>query len=244
MPFGINFQFAEVSWIQFAVTLIAGMAVIIGGSLYFGMLKIFGKELKPYMTARLKKQSIFQIYSINNNVSLEFAKQERGGGFKLLDKKGKETSDNIIIPRSTYSVEGTQTALAYDLFPPLHSDFIEGLNKLKELGYKTISELEKDIKGGKRKSEDEFFKNYTNDSFIKLFHSTRQKYSLSITLDDVLKFLDRHSSQNFSESLATRDTNAMKKKVRENPAKKYAFIVCGLWVLGLLFILGYKVIYG
>lgn len=278
MVFGLSFEFPQISFMQFVITMMSGIIMVIGGGIYFGALKLFGKEMQPYMTARMQKYAIFQIYSIGNLLRFEFARAELGGGFrlhvsllkraggfwkkadkaisKILSKITKQqmgvqdkievienNASQLTIPRSTYKVEGVTTVLAYEVYPTLHNDLIEGIRVLKAQGYDNISQLEDDIVTMAVDPDSVMFKNYTYDNFVKLYHATEKKFSLRITVDDVIRFLDKNSNQNFSESLATKDTNAMKIKQRDNPARKYAFYAVLLWTAGLLAILAYKVVY-
>lgn len=317
--FGLSFEFPQVSFIQFIVTLVGGMIAIIGMGIYLGVIGYFGKEMKPYMDAKLRHFSIFQIYSLGNSLRLEFAKQEKGGGFRLLKKVGKQKNlmrinkrfiafaalitvgitavgiiaiimgganfsyvllfvglfivvgttlgvyvaprflssrraaadlrsktenetDALIIPPSTYNVEGVTTVLAFEIYPELHEDLLAGVRTLKEKEYTTISELKEAITSGAINKTDILFGDYTYDKFLKLYNAAAEKLSFSITVDDILKFLEKHSSQRFSESLSTRITNTEVKKKRDNWAKKYGFYIVLIWAVGLLLILAYKVI--
>ena len=233
---GIGLTFPSISFTVFLVTLLVGMVVIIALSIMLGTILFFGKELKPYKTAKLKKQAMFQIYSIDHSLRLEPVKEIIGGGFKQLKEHAK-----AIFPRSTYTVDGVKTVLLYDLFPEQNPDIIEGLELLTKRNITTLNALEEHV--DKLGREDEIFiKDYTYSDFIKILSEVQNKYTIEITVSDVIDFLDKHSNQHFSKSLAQRDINQAKKKRTDPAAKKYAFYIIMAWVGVLLGILVYKVV--
>ena len=66
---------------------------------------------------------------------------------------------NLIMPKSTYSINGVTTIPLWDLHPQLHTDLLEGVKVLISKDIKTLEDLKIYIEN-KENAEQNMFKNY------------------------------------------------------------------------------------
>ena len=145
---------------------------------------------------------------------------------------------NLIMPKSTYSINGVNTIPLWDLHPQLHTDVLEGVKVLISQGIKTLEQFTEFI-SEKDNVEQILFKNYSYRTFYDLYMGVRQKYNMTVTTDDVANFIGKQFDKNFRESIEAKDFNAMQKSKAEGK-----FIVYGyLAIILAIIIIGIKILY-
>jgi hypothetical protein len=145
---------------------------------------------------------------------------------------------NLIMPKSTYSINGVNTIPLWDLHPQLHADLIEGVKILVENGISTLEDLTEFVTD-KQQAELILFKNYSYRTFLDLYLGVRQKYNVSVTTNDVSNFIGKEFDKNYRESIEAKDFNAMQKGKTDSKLMYYGYAAILLTIL----IVGFKVIY-
>lgn len=213
------------------------------------------------------KVALFEIFSLTNSISLEEARKEVGDGYRIfvpstVDMPTKNVGifkkiinymlardvsysvkkvnriQNLIMPKSSYSINGVNTILLWDLHPQLHIDVLEGIKTLVEKDIKTLSKLKEFISDPIR-AENNLFKNYSYRTFYEIYLGVRQKYNVCITTDDVANFIGKQFDKNFRESIEAKDFNAMQAQKTDNKFLYYGYIAIILAIV----IVGFKVIW-
>ncbi len=161
--------------------------------------------------------------------------QSSGGAYGVTKIKRIQ---NLIMPKSTYSINGVNTIPLWDLHPQLHVDLLEGVKILISKDIKTLSAFTEYVKD-KNNAEQNMFKNYSYRTFYDLYLGVRQKYNITVTTDDVANFIGKQFDKNFRESIEAKDFNAMQKSKTENKYSLYGYVAIILTVI----IIGFKVIY-
>lgn len=212
--------------------------------------------------------AVFEIFSLTNSVSLEEARKEVGDGFRLytpstvnmpVKKVGRfqkfidyfsgnktpsygvtkiKRIQNLIMPKSTYSINGVTTIPLWDLHPQLHTDILEGVKILISNGITTLADF-KEFVSDKDNANQIMFKNYSYQKFMDLYLGARQKFNVVVTTDDVANFIGKQFDKNFRESIEAKDYNAMIKNKTESKVMMYGYIAIILTIV----IVGFKVIY-
>jgi hypothetical protein len=149
---------------------------------------------------------------------------------------------NLIMPKSTYSINGVATIPLWDLHPQLHTDLLEGVKILINNGITTLHEFTEFV-AEKENAEQNMFKNYSYRTFYDLYLGVRQKYNIVVTTDDVANFIGKQFDKNFRESIEAKDFNAMQKGKMENKYIYYGYIIIGIAVIGVVFKIIYTTIY-
>lgn len=145
---------------------------------------------------------------------------------------------NLIMPKSTYSINGVNTIPIWDLHPQLHTDLLEGVKTLISNGITTLKDLEEFV-SIKDNAEQNLFKNYSYRTFYDLYMGVRQKYNIIVTTDDVANFIGKQFDKNFRESIEAKDFNAMQAQKTDNKFLYYGYLAIILAIV----IIGFKVIY-
>jgi len=145
---------------------------------------------------------------------------------------------NLIMPKSTYSINGVNTIPLWDLHPQLHADVLEGVKTLVDNNIKTLKQLEEYIKEYTN-AEKILFKNYSYRTFYELYRGVRQKYNVIVTTDDVANFIGKQFDKNFRESIEAKDFNAMQAQKTDNRYLTYGYLAIILTII----IVGFKVIW-
>ena len=213
------------------------------------------------------KVALFEIFSLTNSISLEEARKETGDGYRLfvptkVDMPTKKVGSfkkiinylfardagysvkkvnrvqNLIMPKSSYSINGVNTILLWDLHPQLHIDVLEGVKTLVEKNIKTLKQLKEYVSDPMR-AENNLFKNYSYRTFYEMYLGVRQKYNIQVTTDDVANFIGKQFDKNFRESIEAKDFNAMQAQKTDNRYLTYGYIAIILAIV----IVGFKVIY-
>lgn len=236
--FGLSLDFPPVSFVTFVATIIIGMLGIIALGSYISMVKLFGKEYDPYFNARLSfgKKSIIQVYEIDNNMHLEYAERKQGGVFISQLEPG---ITEMVSPKSVYSVEGVNTMLGYNVFPPLNPQLKTDMKALIDQGITSNAQLEKELNSGKYDAKT----NLLFKDFIRRYEEVKKKYSIRVTVDDVLKFLEKNTSLTSIDSISQKIVNKAAHKKIDSELLKKAVMLAFIWVIGLVFILVYTVVY-
>jgi len=152
-------------------------------------------------------------------------------------EKVKRTQ-NLIMPKSSYSINGVNTILLWDLHPQLHTDLLEGVKILIANKITTLRELE-EFASDKDNAEQILFKNYSYRTFLDLYLSVKQKYYVNITTDDVANFIGKQFDKNFRESIEAKDFNMQQASKTDNKYLIYGYIAIILAIV----IVGFKVIW-
>lgn len=147
-------------------------------------------------------------------------------------------TQSLIMPKSTYSINGVNTIPLWDLHPQLHVDVLEGLKILIEQNIKTLTEFEEKI-SNPIEAEKILFKSYTYRSFYDLYLGVRQKYNVVVTTDDVANFIGKQFDKNFRESIEAKDFNAMQAQKTDNRYLTYGYIAIILAIV----IVGFKIVW-
>ncbi len=145
---------------------------------------------------------------------------------------------NLIMPKSTYSINGVTTIPLWDLHPQLHTDLLEGVKVLVSQGLISLTDL-KEFCSDKHQAEQILFKNYSYRTFLDLYLGAKQKFSVTVTTDDVVNFIGKQFDKNYRESIEAKDFNAMQKSKIDNKYTLYGWIAIILTIL----IVGFKIVY-
>ena len=188
-------------------------------------------------TAVAKKESRFEKF-----YNYLFARNLKSKSISYDMQKVKRTQ-NLIMPKSTYSINGVNTIPLWDLHPQLHTDVLEGLKILTSQGILTLQELEEFV-SDKDNAEQKMFKNYSYRTFLDLYLSVRQKYNIVVTTDDVVNFIGKQFDKNYRESIEAKDFNVMQKKKTDSKTTTYGYIaiILAIVIVGIIRI--YKTIWG
>jgi hypothetical protein len=160
---------------------------------------------------------------------------------KVVDKyeiKRINRVQNLVMPKSTYSINGVCTIPLWDLHPQLHIDLLEGIKVLISKDIKTLTQLTEFCEV-RENAEETMFKNYNYRTFLDLYLSVRQKYNISISTNDVINFIGKQFDKNFRESIEAKDFNVLQKGRTENKYILYGYVAIILTIL----IIGVKVLY-
>lgn len=187
---------------------------------FFGKIIGFFGKIKDYVLARNIQNNDIQKYEIKKISRVQ----------------------NLIMPKSTYIINGVRTIPLWDLHPPLHTDVLEGLKVLITQNIKTLEELEKFI-SNKKNAENKMFKNYSYRTFYELYLGVRQKYHIQVTTDDVANFIGKQFDKNFRESIEAKDYNAMQKSKTESKNMVWGYVAIILTILIVGFIKIYPLIF-
>lgn len=167
-----------------------------------------------------------------------FAKRLKISETNEYEVKKVKRVQNLIMPKSTYSINGVNTIPLWDLHPQLHTDILEGVKTLIDNDIKILAELE-DFVSNPDDANKILFKEYTYRTFLDLYLGARQKFSVNITTDDVANFIGGNFDKNFRESIEAKDFNsAMQSKV-DNSYLKWGYLAIILAIV----IVGIKIIY-
>jgi len=150
---------------------------------------------------------------------------------------------NLIMPKSTYSINSVNTIPLWDLHPQLHVDILEGVRTLVEKDMKTLKELEEFV-SEPADANKILFKDYTYKTFYDLYLGARQKFFVNITTDDVTNFIGRQFDKNFRESIEAKDFNAQMQQKTDNSYLKWGYAAIILTILIIGFIKIYNTIWG
>ncbi len=145
---------------------------------------------------------------------------------------------NLIMPKSTYSINGVNTIPIWDLHPQLHTDLLEGVKVLIANGITTLKDLEEYV-SVKDNAEQNMFKNYSYRTFLDLYLGVKQKYLVSVTTDDIVNLVGKNFDKNFRESIEAKDFNAQMQQKTDNRYLTYGYIAIVLAII----IVGFKVIW-
>lgn len=145
---------------------------------------------------------------------------------------------NLIMPKSTYSINGVNTIPLWDLHPQLHTDILEGVKTLVDKDIKTLDEL-RDFVSEPDDANKILFKDYTYRTFLDLYLGARQKFSVEITTDDVANFIGHQFDKNFRESIEAKDFNAAMQQKTDSSYLKWGYLAIILAIV----IVGFKVCY-
>ena len=227
--------------------------------LYTVMIWVFGDAGKKYFQARLKAFSddsvaLLNIFDLDYNIWLSFAKQLTGGVYENTEKVGEK-----VLPRSVYSINGVSNVLVWDIHPKLHGDLIAGLKKLQGMGCHTLNQLKEAAEGeygdtvlfevqqpstiiGKMRKKviGAQPKVYTYKAFYDLVSKTKQKYEVAVTIDDVINFIEKSFDKNYRESIEAQMINKQIQSQASDKYTKYAFMIIGIIVLGLMIVFVWK----
>lgn len=216
--------------------------------------------------------ALFQIFSLTNNVTLEEARKEKGDGYKLYTPTQIEISakkvgklekiynymfrvksktpvvrtnrvQNLILPKSTYSINGVNTIPLIDFHPVPHADIIEGLQILIEKGIKNLEDFSEFVKE-KDNAEQIMFKDYSYRTFYELYLSFKQKYDVKVTTDDVINFIGKNFDKGFRETIENQEF-ILQQVTKKNGDKwtKWGWICLFLVILAISFKIIYTTIY-
>jgi len=150
---------------------------------------------------------------------------------------------NLIMPKSTYSINGVNTIPLWDLHPQLHVDVLEGLKVLIQQDIKTLKQFTEFIQN-KDNAEKNMFKNYSYRTFYDLFLEVRQKFQVNIYTNDIVGFVGSNFDKNYRESIESKDFNALQAKKQEGKIVLYGYIIIGIIVAAVAFKIVYRTIYG
>lgn len=145
---------------------------------------------------------------------------------------------NLIMPKSTYGINGVTTIPLWDLHPQLHVDLLEGVQILISKDITTLADF-KNFISIRENAEQNMFKNYSYRTFYDLYLGVRQKYNVCVTTDDVANFIGKQFDKNFRESIEAKDFNQAQKSKTDNKYTLYGYIAVILTIV----IVGFKVIY-
>ncbi len=150
---------------------------------------------------------------------------------------------NLIMPKSTYSINSVNTIPLWDLHPQLHTDILEGVKTLVDNGIGTLKELEEFVSNPEDANEI-LFKNYTYRTFLDLYLGARQKFYVNVTTDDVANFIGANFDKNFRESIEAKDFNSAMQSKTDNSYLKWGYLAIIITILIVGFIKIYNTIWG
>lgn len=149
---------------------------------------------------------------------------------------------NLIMPKSTYSINGVNTVPLWDLHPQLHKDILEGIKILVSQDIKTLSQFTEFVQN-KDNAERPMFKNYNYRTFHDLYLGVRQKFQVNIYTNDIMGFVGTNFDKNYRESIESKDFNALQAKKQEGKTVLYGYIIIGIIVVAVAFKIIYNTIY-
>ena len=197
---------------------------------------------------------IFEIFTLNHEIFLEYGTKEKGGAYRpgeefkgytwyernIQKKKTPIKSDILTIPKSTYTINGVTTLPVWEIYPRLHEDLKTGLEILISNGIETLAGLKKKA----AESPDEIlFNKHTYKSFLELYSSAIQKYTVKVTAGDVLNFVGDNFDKNFRETIDAKNFNTKAKSKIDGSFLKYGYLAVLIVAAGLAIKIVYVVIY-
>jgi len=241
MGYSYSLNVPDVSTTTFWIVVAVLMLITIFLALYNGMFVFyFGKPMRKYLTARISAGlGVIQLFE-HENLFLHLADLKSGGVF--IDKEEKDAKP--IIPDSVVTVNGVRTTFAWNLTPKLPEAYTCALEKLIELGYNNIDEVNADLGDKIIKPDDILLDNITYTEFQAMHERVKNRNSISIHIDDILNFNQNFLDEHPRKSLIERLINVEKEKRREKKYQKWAFMIVGALALGGLLLKGYMVIHG
>lgn len=139
-----------------------------------------------------------------------------------------------IIPTSSYSLNGIDTVMLWDIHPPLPDYIHEGLNSLlkKEPSIKTLTQFNELVK---TTPNEILFRNYTNIEFQKIYLAFKNKYEVNIKVPTIYNFISKNFDENYSESIQIKEYNSAYKTKNSSGMEKWGYIIIGFMVLAIAF---------
>lgn len=150
---------------------------------------------------------------------------------------------NLIMPKSTYSINGVNTIPLWDLHPQLHTDILEGIKILISQNIKTLKQFTEFVEN-KDNAEKPMFKNYNYRTFYDLYLGVRQKFHVNICTNDIIGFVGTNFDKHYRESIEAKDFNLLQFKKQEGKTTLYGYIIIGIIVAAVAFKIVYRTIYG
>ena len=171
---------------------------------------------------------------INNNTTDEINSKtiEVNNNRINTERINNERNQIPVIPTSSYTINGIDTVLLWDIHPPL-PDYIE--KGARTLIDKKITTFEEFATLCNKEPDKILFDNYTNIEFLKMYLAYRNKFEVNIKVPTVFNFISKNFDENYSESIQIKEYNASYKTKTDNKFAKWGFIIVGIMVLGIVF---------
>lgn len=144
-----------------------------------------------------------------------------------------------IVSKSTVSINGVDTLLAWNVNPKLPDRYTATLEELVKLGYNTLQEITDCLNAEKIKRTD-VVNGMSIDEFLVLHEKVRNRNSISVTSDDVLnfekKYLDEHPRKSIVEKIVSKE----QQRITDKKYQTYAFLLIALMIVGGFIMLAWK----
>jgi hypothetical protein len=259
----LQLYFPDVNPTTFYVVVAVGILIILALGLYTAMVFYFGKAMRKYLTAKLRRFSgIIQVYELEN-VKFHLADLLPGGLFRDLEGLLKKP----VVAKSIATLNGVPTVLTWRVTPRLPDVYIKALEKLVTLKFNNVEVIEdkldvgeikgsdlllkkkeiiakiKGIKSWFAKKEEESYDDYnlTYNEFLALHERVVNRNSVKVTIADILDFSARYLDEHPVSSISEKIANQIQQRHLEGKYMKYAFIIIGITVVMVMAIKVYKV---
>lgn len=157
-----------------------------------------------------------------------------------------ERNQTPIIPTSSYSINGVDTVLLWDIHPKLPNYIKIGLETLinkdieilddnSKFNTKKITTLKLFEELCEQKPNDLLFDKYTNNDFLKMYLAYKNKFEVNVKIPTVFNFISKNFDENYSESIQIKEYNSAYKTKTDSSLAKWGYIIVGIFVLGITF---------
>lgn len=135
-----------------------------------------------------------------------------------------------IVSKSTVSINGVESLLAWNVNPKLPDRYISTLEALIELGYNSFQDIVDRLNDGSI-DRTSVVNGMTIEEFLVLHEKVRNRNSITVTADDVLnfetKYLDEHPRKSIVEKIVSKE----QQRIVDKKYQTYAFLIIGFMVV-------------